>query len=320
MKLEAAIRYGISSDTLVPLGGFESFIFRYNREDSGIILRLAHSIRRTRTLIQGEVNFIRYLAENGVAVADAVVSMQGNLVEEIPDGKGGSFLATAFREIKGKPPWEFGWSNELFEQYGTLMGKMHRLSVSYSPTEQLRPAWNSHCLGGDPVQMIPEEQPAVRKRIEELESRALALPADRDSYGLVHYDVHGGNMLIDSAGQINLFDFDDCAMNWFAFDIAVALFYMITNARNPEELAVQFLKPYLTGYSREHRLNRTWLEHIPLFLQIREADLYAVIHRSMDVSCLTGWCAMFMDGRQERIEAGTPYLDIDFTQFEEYFD
>ena len=316
---EAASRYGVTSDSLVSLGGFESFIYRYDQGSSGVILRLAHSLRRTHDLIQGEVNFIRYLADNGVAVADAIPSIPGNLIEEIPDCEGGSFLVTAFREIKGKTPWDFGWTPELFEQYGSTMGKMHRLAVGYSPEKRLRPAWNSHELGGDLTEMIPASQSAVADRIRELEAQALALPVEKNSYGLVHYDVHEGNMLIDRNGRINLFDFDDCSMNWFAFDIAVALFYMVTNAEEPEKVAMEFLKPYFQGYSREYSLSRKWLEHIPLFLRIREVDMYAVIHRSMDLSSLDVWCGKFMDGRRERIENGTPYLDLDFARFGEHF-
>jgi len=43
-----------------------------------------------------------------------------------------------------------------------------------------------------------------------------------ESYGLVHCDVNPTNFYVND-GQITLFDFDDCAYNWFINDIAVAL-------------------------------------------------------------------------------------------------
>lgn len=57
---------------------------------------------------------------------------------------------------------------------------------------------------------------------------------------------------------------------------------------------------------------------IPIFLRMREIDLYAVIHRSFDITNLTGWCKQFMDGRGKRIENAEPYLDFDFTTLAEY--
>ena len=300
------------------MGGFESYVVKFQRNKSEFVLRLAHTIRRTPDMIQGEVQWIRYLAENGVSVADAVESLAGNLVEEIPDGKGGKFLATAFRMIKGKTPWQYGWNTELFTDYGRLLGKMHNLSRSYSPAVDLRPHWNSTSLGGDLLKMIPEDQKKVRSRIRELENEALALPMDRDSYGLVHYDAHGGNMLVSPEGRITLFDFDDCCLSWYANDIAIVLFYMITNAEDPEMTAAEFLEPFFRGYAENNSLDPAWLNSIPLFLSIREIDLYAVIHRSMDIEKLDGWCGAFMAGRRERLEKGIPYLHMDFSGFSQF--
>lgn len=62
-----------------------------------------------------------------------------------------------------------------------------------------------------------------------------------------------------------------------------------------------------------YRLDSGWLREIPHFLKLREIDLYAVIHRSFDVENLDDpWCVGYMRGRKERIEAGVPYVDVDF--------
>jgi len=316
----AAERYGITSDDLTKLDGFESYIYKYTINGVGHILRIAHSIRRSENLIKAEVEWIRYLASNGVSVADAVSSQNGNLVEAIPDGASGYFLVTSFLEVHGKPPYAFGWSEELFLTYGALIGKMHRLSRLYSPTDvQIqRPLWNSNEMNGDVFENIPSNQPVVKKRYKEIITHLEGLEQSSESFGLIHFDAHGGNMLVDDTGQINLFDFDDCNRNWFINDIAVVLFYMITNTRNPEELTGKFLPSFLKGYSKENKLDSRWLSEIPLFLRMREIDLYAVIHRSMDQSKLTGWCKQFMDGRKEKITNSTPYVNLDFSTFADH--
>ncbi len=302
-------------DCLHEIGGFESFMFRFSRDGTDLVLRLSHTLRRTRDMILGEVLWIRYLAKNGVSVADAVPSASGELVEEIPDGAGGSFLATAFRFVQGQTPWQYGWNGEFFAGWGELVGRMHRLAGSYRPARRLRPSWNSPSLGGDIRRMIPPDQERVLARYDGLMELSRALPVSEDCYGLVHYDAHGGNMLVGDNGAITLFDFDDCCHGWFSADIAIVLFYAVVNRPDPCSAATGFLEPFLSGYSRENSLPAWWLGTIPLFLSIREMDLYAVIHRSMDLNDLDPWCAAFMEGRRERLEAGKPFLDMDFSGF-----
>ena len=317
---DAANRYGVSSERLEKLGGFESFIFKFQQNSKGYILRIAHSLRRTEKLIKAEVEWIRYLASKGVSVADAVLSDNGNLVESIPDGHGGSFLATAFKEVAGKPPYVIGWSPDLFHEYGSLIGRMHRLTKEFTPLDSLvqRPLWNSSEMNADVLVNLPADKPEAKQRYQEIVSHLNTLPSGIDDFGLIHFDAHSGNMLIEESGKINLFDFDDCNRNWFVNDLAIVLFYMVTNAREPEKLAGDFLPPFLEGYATENTLDSKWLSEIPVFLRMREIDLYAVIRRSFDLDALDGWCKMFMEGREQRIMNAIPFLDIDFSLFEKY--
>ncbi len=80
---EAMRRYDIAPDDIEQGGGFESFIYRYTRDDERFILRLTHTFRRTPELIRGEVDWINYLAAGGATVARAVVSAGGELVEAV---------------------------------------------------------------------------------------------------------------------------------------------------------------------------------------------------------------------------------------------
>ena len=109
---EAASRFGSRPEALRELAGAESFIFEFSRSEPArndereLILRIGHSLRRSPNLIRGEVDWINYLAAHGAGVAKAVDSARGELVESIPDGAGGEFLATAFVRAAGQaPPW-----------------------------------------------------------------------------------------------------------------------------------------------------------------------------------------------------------------------
>ena len=309
---QAMKRYAADRGQMEERDGFESFIYQFCRDSKEYILRLSHSLRRSENLIRGEVDWINYLAENGVTVAGAIMSQNGKLVEAINDGHGGHFLATAFVKIDGRQAGEVGWSPKLYQTYGRLLGKMHALTKDYQPKDPLarRPQWedsaNTEC-----VKHLPES--LVRKRYWAVMDQVAALPRDRDSFGLIHYDAHGSNMLVDKDGNICLFDFDDSLHSWFVCDIAIVLFYMTVGKEQDNASVEEFMTHFLAGYAKENRLDPKWLKEIPHFLKIREIDLYAVIHRSFDVNNITdSWVAGFMKGRKERIERDVPFLDYDF--------
>jgi Ser/Thr protein kinase RdoA (MazF antagonist) len=136
---------------------------------------------------------------------------------------------------------------------------------------------------------------------------------------LIHFDAHEGNLFVDAGGRITLFDFDDCHYNWYAYDIAIVLFYNVMWAEDPAGFTREFMRHFLYGYAQENTFNPAWLAQIPNFLKMREIDLYAVIHRSFDVEHLDDpWVARYMDGRKQRIQNDAPYIEMDFNQLREY--
>jgi Ser/Thr protein kinase RdoA (MazF antagonist) len=312
---EAMRRYGISGEHIRELDGFENFIYEYAQASGEFILRVGHSGRRREALVLGEVEWINYLADRGAGVARAVRSKRGNLVEALDDGEGEHFLATAFVKAEGVLPREAGWSPDLFETYGHTLGRMHALTKLYKPSNPAwkRPEWDDPEIQ-DIEQNLPAGETGVLECYHTLIEHLKTLPRDRDSYGLIHFDAHGYNFLVDRDGHITLFDFDDCSYGWFIYDIAIVLFYMLPGREDAAVFIEDFMSHFFKGYREENSLDPAWLAEIPQFLKMREIDLYAVIHRSYDVDNLKDlWCARFMDGRKARIEQGIPVVDFDFT-------
>lgn len=334
---EAMRRYGIVQDQIKPLDAFESFIYEYERGGEGYILRIGHSFRKSEALIRGEVDWINYLAKGGVSVARAISSTRENLVEAIDDGAGGQFLTTAFVKARGQKPWLAGWTFARFENYGRLLGKMHALAVDY----QAVPAWRRPEWDDGSMQFLNLYLPASEVRAHEKYQSVLehvrSLPKDRASYGLIHQDAHQNNFLMDEAGVLTLFDFDDCVYSWFINDIAIVLFYISMDA---EELGfsttaaftAEFMTHFLRGYRQAYPLDNHWLKEIPHFLKLRELELYAVVFRDFDIRDIEHWSlesfqripgfdvdnsghmwiANFMRDRKTNIEQDRPFIDFDF--------
>jgi len=312
---EVIHRYGIAEGQIRPLDAFESFIYEFEHGKQAYILRIGHSLRRSEALIAGELDWINYLAERGVSVARAIRSESGKWVEAVEDGMGGHFLATAFFKAQGQPPWKGGWTPVLYKTYGHLLGSMHYWTRFYQPPEPSwkRPAWNDD-LFEFVDRFLPTSEGVAKQRYHALLDHLHMLPIENSGYGLIHQDAHGGNMLVDQAGRITLFDFDDCAYSWFINDIAIVLFYIALDAKDPLAFTQEFMSHFLRGYQQASVLDPNWLTEIPFFLKLHEIELYAVIHRDFDVDNIyNAWCARFMHNRKHRIEHDVPFIDFDFT-------
>ncbi|NUM47743.1 MAG: phosphotransferase [Anaerolineales bacterium] len=322
---EAMRRYSIAPDHIQALDAFESFIYAFRQGEGEFILRIGHSLRKAEALIWGEVDWINHLARGGVSVARAVLSVGGNLVEAMDDGLGGQFFATAFVKARGQKPWEVGWSPEKFVGYGRLIGKMHALAVGYLPPVAAwkRPEWDD--VENQFVERyLPASEVIAHEKYRELYEYLVTLPKDDRSYGLIHQDAHQNNFMMDTDGTLTLYDFDDCAYSWFVSDLAIVLFYIAFDAEElgfptMEAFTADFMSHFLRGYREEYALDPRWLREIPHFLKLRELELYAVVFRDFDVENIDDWwIANFMRGRKARIEAGLPFVEVDFEAFAVY--
>jgi Ser/Thr protein kinase RdoA (MazF antagonist) len=317
---EAMQRFGIKENQIKLLDGFESFIYEFYRpQDGEFILRIGHSGRRSPELIAGEVDWINYLARGGANVSRAILSNQGKLVEAIDDGHGEQFLATAFIKARGGPPWEIEWTPAFIEHYGWVIGRIHRLTKDYVPSN---PAWRREEWDSpgnlDMEKWLPPSETVALQKFQELMRHFETLPKDRDSYGLIHQDAHGGNLFVHE-GEITLFDFDDCVYSWFIYDIAMVLFYTAMFKEDIAGYTAAFMRDFLRGYSHENKLDPQWLAQLPYFLKLREIDLYALIHFSFDLETEDDpWVIGYMEGRKERIDAGLPYIDFNWESLAAY--
>lgn len=312
-------QYQIQPENAQILDGFESYIYNVHKGADDFILRIGHDSRRSPELVQGEAEFLNHLSKGGLRVPRVLPSVNGRLVERIQADNGTHFLTTLFTKAPGHPPKGDDWNETLFRAMGAFMGKLHDLSRDFQPSQ---PRFARFDIEHDFEEVIatgrkylPPEDEAVLKAYSETINAIRKLPKSPDVYGLCHIDFHGGNFFITNAGEITLFDFDDCQYAWFIYDIAMALFYAIShNCQQPNELekAERFLSAFWAGYSEEYPLDPWWLSQIPLFLRLREIDLYLAIHRSMDLEDLDDWCASYMDGRREKILNNIPYCNLNY--------
>ncbi len=312
-------RFGIDSGRVHALDGFESFLYEYERRDEGFVLRIGHSLRRSRELIHGEVDWINYLARGGARVARAILSENGNLVEAVEDGQGGQFLCTAFVRAAGSEMRPERLNERLVRNYGRLLGRMHTLAKAYqlSSPAWKRPDWD------DPSNLYAEQWMPGRYHhllppYQQLVAQFRSLPRTPEGFGMIHQDAHPGNFFVDPEDQLTLFDFDDCVYGHFIYDIAMVLFYTAGFEPDPSGFLNWSAPAFLGGYREENRLDPLWLQELPGFLKLREIDLFAEILYADGENPEQPWSARYMQGRRERIERGVPFIDFDWDCLADY--
>jgi len=114
--------------------------------------------------------------------------------------------------------------------------------------------------------------PTVNAIIEDLIKEMMSLPKDKDSYGLIHNDMHQWNIHIDG-DKINVFDFDDALYSWFALDIGIALYHALWWGRKDDsgnDFTNSIVKHFLEGYLSANQLSDFWLATIPMFMKYRQ--------------------------------------------------
>ena len=305
----AARLFGTSTDRLGKFDDYEgcaNLVYHYENGGQPRILRISCRPDRTAELIQAELHFVEYLAEGGVRVARPVPSVHENLLEVIP-AAGMTFIAVSFVKGRGMRVPDNGYRyregvsiNEYFQNWGQVLGQMHRQAKTYQPLSESmkRPEWHQwEYYSGFPY---GERLPLIHKKYAQLIAELHALPKDVDSYGLIHNDFNDGNFTVDyDNGDITVFDFDDSCYFWFMYDIAGAWEGGIGRAMfRPLAERQDFMKRYmeqvLTGYTRENTLSDDWLARLPLFLRL--IQMQELLHY-----------AQYLDEPDDEIQAGLGY-------------
>jgi Ser/Thr protein kinase RdoA (MazF antagonist) len=286
--------------------GCANLVYEYEREGQPSILRISFRPDRTADQIWAELHFVDYLAEHGVRVSKPMPSQNGRLLETI-QVRGMPLHIASFVKGHGMRVPDNGYRyregvsiNEYFQNWGQVLGQMHRLSKTYQPLSESikRPEWHQwEYYRGFPY---GERLPLIHIKFDQLITELHALPQDVDSYGLIHNDFNDGNFTVDyDNGDITVFDFDDCCYFWFMYDIACAWESGVGRVwsrplTERQDFMTHYMEHIMTGYTRENILSEAWLACLPLFLrliQMQELTYYA----------------QYLDEPDEKIQAGLRY-------------
>jgi len=266
----ASKNYGFNANTLEFISDSTNQIYMFKKDGKPYILRFSN--RSDINEIKAEMDWLYYLAQNNIGVGLPLKSTIGDLAFSALD-EGNNFIITSFEFVSGTF-WDKNdpnkWNEKIFYSWGKEMGNIHSLTKDFKAVNNncIRSSFDGRFALDDNVKSCP----SVNKIVEDLISEMMALPKDKDSYGLIHNDLHQWNFYIDG-DKINVFDFDDCLYGWFALDIGIALYHGLwwgrkDNAGN--DFTKKIIANFIKGYLSANHLSDYWLNKIPFFMKYRQ--------------------------------------------------
>ncbi|UCG03745.1 MAG: phosphotransferase [Candidatus Heimdallarchaeota archaeon] len=305
------LKWDVDSSTLSFLRGFENQVYSFKKDGLNYILRVGHSNHMSHDLVQAEMDWIAFLHNHGIPVPKPLVSLDGKLVEKFVV-ENDYFNVIALEKIPGNH-LDFqqprAWSEEIIYQWGKIIGKMHALSKEYITKNNRRYDFNPTATLVE--EMIPNEPNDIKSKIIEIFQSLKSLPKTKDSYGLVHSDLHPGNFLIRNKAITGILDFDRTCYKWFISEIAVALYYPLYHSplnadkNQQEDFLLNFIPKFWEGYKSENFLDSQWLSTLNTFVKVRDAILFLYFPRSQ---------AQALDHIKSRLMNEESYVNLqDFT-------
>ena len=264
----AGINYGFNKETLHFKSDSTNQIYLFQKDGKPYILRFSNRPAEKINETKAEMEWLYYLAKNNIGVGLPLETTNGEFVISTQDN-GENFIITSFETVTGKS-WRHIWNDKVFYNWGKAMGDIHRLTKDFKPADIniVRSTFNGRFALDDSVKNCS----SVNKIVEDLINTMMALPKDKDSYGLIHNDLHQWNFYIDG-DKINVFDFDDSLYGWFALDIGIALYHALWWGRKDgdgNDLTNNIIENFLRGYLSANYLNDFWLSKIPMFMKFRQ--------------------------------------------------
>lgn len=257
----------------------ENVTFRAERDGEKFVVRFHRPGYNTHEEMVSERLWLRALAASGLNVPQGVPT---------PDGR--EFVAVEVdseERLVGVARWVEGTPldrvlaetdaveliDRYFEALGRLAAGVHNASSTWAPpSEFTRRAWDADGLVGEsplwgrfwevPDFSAEECRTLAGARVQ-IRDRLREYGTDRPTYGIIHADLHPGNVLVDG-GRTRLIDFDDAGFGWHMHELAVALY---NNQGSRHFGAMQ--EALIRGYRSRREIAEEDLAMLPLFLLMR---------------------------------------------------
>jgi len=296
---------GNSSNDIHLLGGYFDNVYEIPSEQP-IVVKIFNREVDHEEQIRSELAWTLYLHEHGEDVAIPIVIKEPSYIQHLTD----TLFFVAYKKVKGNHVDIHSeiWKEPLFNQWGRAMGAMHSLSKQYKG-ECKRPVWHEHKIIH--MNMDPFD-PFIKAKWEKYLHELQSMAPSKDSYGIIHGDLHHHNFLYES-GNLTVIDFGDSEYHWYAYDIAIAIYHASQTVKDWDKrrkFAQMFFKSFMEGYSVENSDVKEIVNGIDFFINYRHLYSYVYHSQFLEISKINEEQLQYLDNMRRSIIDQDSYLGI----------
>ena len=275
--------WGLKPDQMELVSQSENSVFRLDMPDGKrYALRIHRPGYHTLPELESELLWTQALNEVGIRVPVGVRTLDGPGYATIPTPDGESSRAVGLVNwLEGELLSSVIESEEdesriidHFGQIGRVLAAMNNQASSWTPpTRFTRHAfdvpgyvgespfwgrfWDIPPLTNGQREVLGRAREGIRQTLSEYGK-------DRETYSMIHADLHAFNVLVDPSGAMQAFDFDDSGFGWHQYDLAVVLFGL-DDLPSFERIT----DALVDGYRSVRPFSDEALSLLPLFVLIR---------------------------------------------------
>ena len=294
---EAAHAFPVAAPRLSLVTVSENVTFRLTDGETGEdwVLRLHRPGYNSAAELEAERVWTGALRAAGLATPEPLPAQDGRaFVAQRVELTGEIRLAGVTRWIEGevlddllRDPARAAERPGWFARLGALVARTHLQSEAWTPPAGFaRSRLDAEGLMGpaprwgpfwDHAALTADDRGLVLAARDVLYARLSALPQEPAVFGMIHADLHPGNLLVREDG-LAIIDFDDAAFGWRMYDIAVALTHQ---QAAPDFVAVR--DAFLAGYREVRDLPEAEAKQLSDFLLVRDLVQLGWLHERPEI-------------------------------------
>lgn len=262
-----------------------SDIYLIETVNQSYILKVSHHHWRSKSDIQFELEFLDFLSQHNIPVANPLETKDGKLFVTINAVEGDRYGAL-FHYAPGEVPLgdlSIDQSNIL----GQTLGRIHQTSLKFN-TQTPRQPLNLKYLLDDSLEVISpclsdrnNDLSYLTNTIAKIKQQLSYLEQTEPLWSICWGDPHSGNVHFTVNNQITLFDFDQCGYGWRIFDIAKFLQVSLSAGMNRK-----VRDAFFAGYQTIQKLTDLEIESLQVATQMAHIWAWAI---SINAAAIHNW-------------------------------
>ncbi len=226
-----------------------------------------------------ELDLLAYLKEYKLAVPEPAkrldgerLSVMGASANQSADPSDPPRYGALFHFFEGEEhvTWHPEVNEPIVISFGSAVAEIHRRADQFQ-VPYCRHHFDLQYLLDGPLQTLEsilkerrsEDLSFFKDYADHMRSQISGLGKGKDTYGLIHADLHVGNILYNPDDGYCILDFDQCAFGWRAYDVATFKYNIMETV--PDHLTDEIWRCFLEGYNRVRSLTQAELDCLPIF-------------------------------------------------------